>query len=341
MGTLEKPSIIPMRTLYLLRPHGTATLDGEQLVVRSEDRELERMALPLLDQILVLGKMQLTTQLVRACLRRRIHIAYLSRHGQCLGRLQPMECGFRHRGRRQAALAESRKLEAAQCLIAGKIANSRVVLQRFTRRGGRELVEPTLQRLAQLQTHSRQALDANHLRGLEGSAAAMYFRGLGRLLEGDGFGFTVRSRRPPRTPFDALCGFGYGVLWNALLLRVELIGLDPYVGVFHMGSQRHAALVSDLIEPLRTYLVDPFHGQLIRSGMISATDHFDSHAGGVFLNDDGRRLWLAAWTEFMAETITLTDGSIGLRWEVLDQLVHSFARFVDEPGNSLAVPLRR
>jgi CRISPR-associated protein Cas1 len=66
MGTLEKPSIIPMRTLYLLRPHGTATLDGEQLVVRSEDRELDRMALPLLDQILVLGKMQLTTQLVRA-----------------------------------------------------------------------------------------------------------------------------------------------------------------------------------------------------------------------------------------------------------------------------------
>jgi CRISPR-associated protein Cas1 len=131
------------------------------------------------------------------------------------------------------------------------------------------------------------------------------------------------------------------VLWNALLLRVELIGLDPYVGVFHMGSQRHAVLVSDLIEPLRTYLVDPFHGQLIRSGTISATDHFGSHVGCFFLNDDGRRLWLAAWTEFMAETITLTDGSIGLRWEVLDQLVHSFARFVDAPGNSLAVPLRR
>jgi CRISPR-associated protein Cas1 len=153
MGTIEKPSIIPMRTLYLHRPHGTAALDGEQLVVRSEDRELDRMALPLLDQILVLGKMQLTTQLVRACLRRGIPIAYLSRHGQCLGRLQPMECGFRHRGRRQAALAESRKLEAAQCLIAGKIANSRVVFQRFTRRGGREFVEPTLQRLAQIKNN--------------------------------------------------------------------------------------------------------------------------------------------------------------------------------------------
>jgi CRISPR-associated protein Cas1 len=36
------------------------------------------LALPLLDQIMVLGKMQLTTPLVRACLKRGIPIAYLS-----------------------------------------------------------------------------------------------------------------------------------------------------------------------------------------------------------------------------------------------------------------------
>ena len=125
-----------MRTLYLLRPHGTAALDGEQLVVRSQEEELDRLALPLLDQILVMGKMQLTTQLIRTCLKLGIPIAYLSRHGHCLGRLQPMECGFRHRGRKQAELPESRRLAAPQCLIAGKIGNARVVLQPLTRRDG-------------------------------------------------------------------------------------------------------------------------------------------------------------------------------------------------------------
>jgi CRISPR-associated protein Cas1 len=195
--------------------------------------------------------------------------------------------------------------------------------------------------LAQQQELSRRAPDANHLRGLEGSAAALYFHGFGRLLEGDGFGFSVRSRRPPLTAFDALCGFGYGVLWNALLLRIELNGLDPYTGVYHVGSQRHAALVSDLIEPLRTFLVDQFHGQLIRAGLISAANHFEPHGGGIYLNDEGRRLWLSAWSAFMGESITMTDGSNGLRWEVLDQLVRSFARFVDDPESCLAVPLRR
>ena len=139
--------LLPMRSLYLLRPHGTAGIEGEQLVVRSEEHELDRMGLPLLDQILVVGKMQLTTQLVRACLRRGIPIAYLSSSGHCLGRLQPMPGGYRHRARRQADLPKGRRLAFARALVSGKVANARVLLQRLTRRHGRPTVADCLQRL--------------------------------------------------------------------------------------------------------------------------------------------------------------------------------------------------
>ena len=188
---------------------------------------------------------------------------------------------------------------------------------------------------------TNRAPNPDHLRGLEGSAAALYFRSLGALLERDGFGFAVRSRRPPLTPFDALCGFGYGVLWNSLMLRIEMRGLDPYNGVFHIGSPRHAALVSDLIEPLRTFLVDPFHGNLIRSGQVSADEHFQIHGAGVYLSESGWRLWLKAWSAFMAMPIQLADATKGPRWELLDQLVKSFSAVVDDPERTLAVPLRR
>ena len=161
-----------MRSLYLLRPHGTAGIEGEQLVVRSDEEELDRMGLPLLDQILVVGQMQLTTQLIRACLKRGIPIAYLTSSGHCLGRLQPLEGGYRHRARRQGELSEERRLALARSLISGKIANGRVVLQRFTRRNGRAEVESYLRRLGQLQILTGRAPCPNHLRGLEGSAAA-------------------------------------------------------------------------------------------------------------------------------------------------------------------------
>jgi CRISPR-associated protein Cas1 len=111
--------------------------------------------------------------------------------------------------------------------------------------------------------------------------------------------------------------------------------------VLHVGSPRHAALVSDLIEPLRTFLVDPFHGQLIRAGQLSAAEHFQPHGGGVYLNDAGRRLWLRAWSTFMAEPIQVDSAERGPRWGVLDQLVKSFTAVVDDPDQALAVPLRR
>ena len=330
-----------MRSLYLLRTHGSAGIDGEQLVVRCRGQELERVRLPLLDQILVMGNVQLSTPLIRACLQRGIPIAYLSRHGWCHGRVQPLDGGYRHRGRHQLMLGDADRLAAATSLIAGKIANARVLLLRLTRRERREQVASAIERLHWHGQQVRRARSAERLRGLEGNAAIEYFTALGGLLAGDGFAFLGRHRRPPTTPFDALCGFGYAVLWNGLLTRIELQGLDPYEGVLHVGSARHAALVSDLIEPLRTLLVDPFNVWLIRTRRIRAGDAFEARDGGIFLAEGGRRLWLAAWSASMAEAVMLPDGSQGPRWELVDGLVRSFVRFVYAPAEGLVVPRRR
>ena len=43
----------------------------------------------------------------------------------------------------------------------------------------------------------------------------------------------------------------------------------------------------------------------------------------------------------MAEPIQLGDACSGPRWEVLDQLVKSFAAAVDDPDRPLRIPLRR
>ncbi|WP_411872046.1 CRISPR-associated endonuclease Cas1 [Vulcanococcus limneticus] len=330
-----------MRSLYLLRPHGSAGIEGEQVVVRLRGEELDRVRLPLLDQILVMGNIQLTTPLVKACLRRGVPIAYLSGQGWCLGRAHPIDAGYRHRSRHQLDLSLADQLQAAISLIAGKVANGRVLLQRMTRRDRRELVAGSIERLGWHEQQVRQARSSERLRGLEGNAAQEYYQALGLLLEGDGFPFLGRHRRPPTTAFDALCGFGAGVLWNGLFTRVELRGLDPYVGVLHVGSARHPALISDLIEPLRTLLVDPLNVWLIRTRQLRADEDFEHRDGGVYLAERGRRVWLQAWATRMAEVVSMADGSQGPRWELVDGLVRNFVRFVYSPMEGLTVPRRR
>ena len=330
-----------MRTLYLLRSHGFATLDGEQVVVRCGDEEVERVALPQLDQILVHGNLQLSTQLIRACLERQVSIGYFSMAGWCLGRLHPIDTGYRHRMRYQQLLCEPERMRAAVSLIRAKISNGRVLLLRLTRRHRRDEVQQALQRLGWLITQVSAANTADRLRGLEGNAALEYQRALGILLAENGFVVIGRHYRPPTSPFDALSSFGYGVLANALQTRMELQGLDPYEGVLHVGSPRHAALVSDLIEPFRTLLVDAFNVWLIRTGRQKADEGFEFRDGGVFLDASHRRAWMQAWAVHMAQEVQLEPNRCGPRWELLDQLVRGYVRFVYDPAGGLEVPQRR
>jgi CRISPR-associated protein Cas1 len=330
-----------MRTVYLMRPYGTARLDGEQLVVHQRAEEIERVGLPQVDQILVMGNVQLSTPLLRSCLQRRIPVVFVNPHGWCQGRLHPLDVTYRHRSRYQVQLGEGERLIAARRLISSKISNGRVLLLRLTRRERPAEVAASIERL---RWHLDQASKANgpdRLRGIEGNAAAEYFGALGVLLAGDGFPFLGRHRRPPTTGFDAVCGFGYALLWNSLMTHIELQGLDPYEGVLHAGSPRHAALVSDLIEPLRTLLVDPFNVWMIRTKRLQADRDFDAHDGGVFLSEEGRRIWLKCWGQYMAERVTLASGRRGPRWELLDQVVRAFVRYVYDPADGLSLPMRR
>jgi len=330
-----------MRSLYLLRPFGTAGLKGEQVVVSCGEEELERVPLPQLDQILVYGNLQLTTPLIRACLERQVSIAYFSQAGWCQGRLHPIETGYRHRWRHQQQLTTTERQLAAISLIRAKIANGRVLLLRLTRRQRREDISKALERLGWLLTKVSQASTAERLRGLEGNAALEYQRALGVLLAENGFVIVGRHYRPPTSPFDALSSYGYGVLANALQTRIELQGLDPYEGVLHVGSARHPALVSDLIEPFRTLLVDPFNVWLIRTGRQRSDQGFEAREGGIYLDASGRRAWMNAWSAYMAEEVQLDTDRSGPRWELLDQLVRAYVRFVYDPLGGLKVPQRR
>jgi CRISPR-associated protein Cas1 len=330
-----------VRSLYLLSSHGQVGVDGEQVVVRREGEELQRLPLPQLDQILVHGNLQLSTALIRACLERQVGIAYFSRSGWCQGRLQPIEKGYRARMRHQQMLGPPERLAAAATLIRAKIANGRVLLLRLTRRQRREIIHAALERMAWLMGKVSSSNTVERIRGLEGNAALEYQRALGVLLAENGFVVMGRHYRPPTSAFDALSSFGYGVLANALHTRLELHGLDPYEGVLHVGSYRHPALVSDLIEPLRTLLVDPFNVWLIRTGRQRADRGFEHRDGGVFLDTTSRKAWMEAWADHMAEEVQLAADRRGPRCELLDDLVRAMVRFVYDPAGGLQVPHRR
>lgn len=322
-----------MRTLYISQQGCYVSLQQETLLVKQGDTLLQQVQLPLLEQILVFGKSQLTTQAIRACLWRDIPVAYLSRMGYCYGRIVSIDRGYRQLARYQQAVAWEERLLVARRIVQAKLHNSRVLLMRQQRRQEMDEVAIAIESLEHLATQAGEAMSLDRLMGLEGSGAVAYFSGFGACLRRGDFAFVARSRRPPGNPVNALLSFGYQVLWNHLLSLVELQGLDPYYGCLHEGSDRHAALASDLIEEFRAPIVDSLVLWLINTGMMSAIDDFEYRDGGCFLSGSGRRKYLQAFAQRMEESLQGDDGEPQPRWDLLNRQVRAYKQFVYTPAH--------
>jgi CRISP-associated protein Cas1 len=320
-----------VRTLYVSQQGCYLTLRQESVVVQRKDEVLTTAQLPLLEQILIFGKSQVTTQLIQSCLKRNIPIGYLSRMGYCYGRLMPIERGYRQLVRYQQQLSMPERLVIARQFVWAKLKNSRVLLMRQRRRQDSEVISNAVKTLDHLAEQVLLADSTARLMGLEGAGAVQYFAAFGECLSPPAFVFMARSRRPPGNPVNAMLSFGYQVLWNHLLSLIELQGLDPYAACLHQGSERHAALASDLLEEFRAPIVDSLTLYLVNRGVVDADQDFVYKEGGCYLNDSGRKKYLRAFLQRMEEEVQDKSGEEMPRWDTLTQQVRQFKQYVYDP----------
>ncbi len=322
------------RTLYVSQQDCYISLNQEQLVVKRAGMVLQQAQLPHLDQILIFGHAQVTTQLIQSCLQRNIPIAYLSRMGYCYGRLQPVQRGSRLLQERQILLTPFQKLETARQLLRAKLNNCRVLLLRQRRRKPQVSGE----RIAQIQRLIQDMDEAStleQLMGYEGAAAAAYYPALGECLTSPGFELVQRSRRPPRDPVNAMLSFGYQLLWNHILLIIELQGLDPYQGCLHTSHHNHPCLASDLIEEFRAPMIDSLVLWLINKGIMDPIEDFTDEIEGCMLSQEGRTKVLRAFVQRMEDTVQPDDPVKGSReeeiprWDIINRQVQIYKQFVN------------
>lgn len=149
-----------------------------------------------------------------------------------------------------------------------------------------------LTRLSTLQVPERNP-GAAALRGIEGSAAAAYFKAFGSLFA-DSLSFTGRNRRPPLDPVNACLSLGYTLVHAQAIHACQGAGLDPLMGLYHRPSHGRASLASDLIEPLRAR-VDEWVWGLFRERQLRP-EHFWRDGAACLLGKAGREHFYGAYS---------------------------------------------
>ncbi len=285
------------RPLYVTEPGSFVGLRSGRLEVVSRDKEkLASVRLLDVSQLVVFGRVQVSTQALHELFARDITILWMSTGGWLQGFAVGQPPKHVELRRHQTAAHAQGGAGLAQQMIAGKISNCRTLL----RRNARGDVASTVAALKRLAEQARGADNFSTLLGIEGTAARMYFSVLPAMVAPAAaplvaeFSVLGRNRRPPPDPLNALLSFCYSMLSKDLVATTLGVGLDPYLGIYHRSRHGRPALALDLAEEFRPLIADSVVIGLLNNGEITASD-FLRRAGAVSLTKDGRRKVLRAY----------------------------------------------
>lgn len=300
-----------LNTLYVTTPNCYLRLDGENIVLTDETREVGRVPLHNLCGIVCFGYKGTSPALMGACAERGVDLCYLTPHGRFLARVcGPVRGNVLLRERQTTvSLEPCLAIVPARMFLLGKVYNARWTLERTLRdhrmRVDTDRLQAAVEVLKTQLTAIAEAAEPDALMGAEGLAAKAYFSAFDQMVlrNEQEFAFTGRSRRPPLDRINALLSFTYTLLANEIAGALESVGLDPYIGFLHRERPGRRSLALDLLEEFRSPIADRFVLTQINLGSIVPNDFIQKENGAFYLTEAARRKYLAAWQKRKQEEI--------------------------------------
>ena len=315
-----------MSTIYVVEAGARLEREYERLLVTLHDEVILRVPLGSVSRVVLVGRAGATTAALHALLAAGIPLTLVSRGGKLLGQPAPPMPGNLLLRRAQYGRDGDGDfcLRLARQIVLGKLGNQRTLAGRLARReeGGEGNYQLSIRNyqlgmgeeeedppsvppgereargaLTAAMGRAAAAADLDTLRGIEGQAARVYFAAY-RAAFDPAWGFTKRTRRPPRDPINALLSLGYSLLTQNMMTALEVVGLDPYLGYFHAETYNRPALALDLVEEFRAPVVDSLVLWVVKQRILGEKDFMpDKESGGIVLSDRGLRDFLLQFSK--------------------------------------------
>jgi CRISPR-associated protein Cas1 len=163
----------------------------------------------------------------------------------------------------------------------------------------------------------------NSLRGMEGSASALYFRGISAALPEE-WRFPERSRRPANDAFNAVLNYILGILYARTETALIKAGLDPFIGILHTDEYNKAVFSYDFIETYRQWAEESCF-QILIAYKVSPKESFRPENGGIFLSGKSKKVVAEHFYQFLEETLSFR-GKMRKRKNIILLDAHAFAK---------------
>ena len=292
-----------LNTLYVSSQGSYLHQEGETVVVEREKQRVLQIPIHTIGGIVCFGNVLCSPFLLGFCAERDVAVSFLSEHGRFLAAVRGPVSGNVLLRRQQYRIAddENTTLGIASNVVSGKLANCRVVINRTVRDHAAKVNEEALreasEKIGKITERIPRAVNTDEARGLEGQAAAEYFRIFDHLIvdQKEDFTFTERNRRPPLDEVNALLSFVYTLLAHDVRSALETVGLDPAVGFLHRDRPGRPGLALDIMEEFRPVIADRLVLSLINRKQLGKKGFSKAASGAITMDDDTRKTVLAEY----------------------------------------------
>ena len=195
----------------------------------------------------------------------------------------------------------AKRLTLARKFVEGSLKNMLKNLTYYhNRKGGLNL---TIKFLEEALHKLSEADSVERLMAVEGQAKEQYYFSFNTIIDDAEYHYEKRERRPPKSRLDTLLSFGNSLLYVTVLGEIYKTHLDPRIGFLHTTNYRKFSLNLDIAEVFKPIIVDRVIFTLTNKRMLSPSCYFEE-LGGVFLNENGRKIFVEQYENKLKQTIT-------------------------------------
>lgn len=290
-----------METIYLTDNGLQLKRKSNRIVLKKDGKIVEEIPILDLKRIMIFGNNQLSTELMRYLAGKGIEVAFLSSTGRFKFRIVPETSKniYLRLAQHDRYRDKDFRISISRSIVRAKLKNQRNLLVRYQRNQPEVDLGGAMAALQGFIQQTERADSVESLMGVEGIGSKAFFEAYGKLLTG-GFQLSRREYYPAPDPVNALLSFGYMLLLNELSSLLEACGFDIFLGFLHSTRYGRASLSTDMIEDLRSPIIDRLVLYLTNKGTIKLSQFAEAEGKkGVRMDDDARRVYLTNYERFM------------------------------------------
>jgi len=259
----------------ILTEYGHLIVDDFGAILRKKKRRIlviandkkEEIPLKSVRDVIVSGKVNLSSELIKALAESSIDLLFTTPMGKPVARVVNAKAGgtAENRYEQYKSLEDLRGAKIAKSVILGKIRNQMSNVRYYSKsRRMNEQISAKLydlyvlmkEKYEQLQNEEFESLDSARKKILayEGECANYYWDGIKLAL--DRWSFEGRNQKST-DPVNLSLNICYNLLMGQIWKYTLKFGLDPFMGYLHVDRPGKLSLVFDLMEPFRP-IVDRF-----------------------------------------------------------------------------------